>query len=148
MKLSLKDVRIHRDMSRETECFSATIYVDGGKAGTVCNKGHGGCHLYNWDDRELSDKVEDWAKTQPTKYDFEQLDQIIDDLLYREEVLKQLRNWTREKTAFRLKGDAKGSWRLVALPYSPKVEEDIRAKYGRKVEIVLHPSTLEAGLAY
>ena len=44
MKLTLKNVKVNKAMSEETHCFSATIYKDGKKVGTVCNRGHGG-HL-------------------------------------------------------------------------------------------------------
>lgn len=42
MQIVLKNVKNHADMSEETNCFSATIYVDGKKVGTVKNDGRGG----------------------------------------------------------------------------------------------------------
>lgn len=32
MKLEVKNVKFHPDMSEEADCFSATLYVDGKKA--------------------------------------------------------------------------------------------------------------------
>lgn len=48
MKLQLKDVEVHDDMSEETHCFSATLYVDGIKAARISNQGMGGPNDYNW----------------------------------------------------------------------------------------------------
>ena len=91
MLITLKNIKVHPDMSEETHCFSATIYVDGKKAGFVKNEGRGGCHFYDWLDGGLGQRVHDWAKGQPTEFEFEKLDQIIDDLLTKDEVLRQLR---------------------------------------------------------
>jgi len=42
MKITLKNVKHMPSMSQETECFTATVYVDGKKFCTVENGGHGG----------------------------------------------------------------------------------------------------------
>lgn len=44
MKLMLKKVKIHEDMSEETTCFSAEMWENGVKIGEVRNDGRGGCH--------------------------------------------------------------------------------------------------------
>ena len=46
MEITLKNVKHAEFMSHETECFQATVYIDGEKAGTVSNDGHGGANLY------------------------------------------------------------------------------------------------------
>ena len=51
MKITLKNVKVHRDLSEETLCFSASIYLDGKKAGTVSNRGCGGCNVHYWKNR-------------------------------------------------------------------------------------------------
>lgn len=77
MKLKLRSLNIHDDISRETLCFSATIYVNGKKVGSVLNDGQGGCHTYEWDDRALGERIEAWAYAQ-TEFG---LDDLIDDLI-------------------------------------------------------------------
>lgn len=47
MNIELKNVKIHTEMSEETTCFSADIWIDGKKAGQVRNSGTGGCHGYS-----------------------------------------------------------------------------------------------------
>jgi hypothetical protein len=42
MKIELKSIKHLPAFSDETECFAATIYVDGKKAGTAENRGTGG----------------------------------------------------------------------------------------------------------
>lgn len=46
MEITLKNVKHAEFMSHETECFQAAVYIDGEKAGTVSNDGHGGANLY------------------------------------------------------------------------------------------------------
>lgn len=47
MKITLTNVQIHPDMTEETDCFSATICLDGKAVGTVKNDGQGGSHRYH-----------------------------------------------------------------------------------------------------
>lgn len=42
MKVTLKNFKHSEFMSQETDCFQATVYVDGVKVGVVSNEGHGG----------------------------------------------------------------------------------------------------------
>ena len=81
MKIELKNVKTHEAMSHETTCFSASIYLEGKRIGVVRNKGCGGCNEYTWTNNTAGRKVEAWAETQETDYEFEKLDQIIDDLM-------------------------------------------------------------------
>ena len=58
MEITLKNLKVAKFMSQDTLCYQATIYVDGKKAGTVENEGHGGCsnvHL-NPEFRHLNDQ--------------------------------------------------------------------------------------------
>ena len=81
MKITLSKIKIHPDMSEETACFSASICLDGKEVGTVKNDGQGGSHSYHWQDRDVGRRIEEWADTQDTEFDFERLDQIVDGLL-------------------------------------------------------------------
>lgn len=46
MRIELKSVDYSKQMSEETSCFSAQVYIDGRRVGSVLNHGHGGCHQY------------------------------------------------------------------------------------------------------
>ena len=42
MEITSKNISHNERLSEETNCFSATIYIDGKKAGEASNHGHGG----------------------------------------------------------------------------------------------------------
>jgi len=44
--LSVRNVKLHEDMSEETTCFSADVYKDGKLIAHAKNSGHGGCNDY------------------------------------------------------------------------------------------------------
>ena len=46
MEIQHKNLKHAEFMSHETECFQAAVYINGEKAGTVSNDGHGGANLY------------------------------------------------------------------------------------------------------
>ena len=63
MKIELKNVKHSKFASQETDCFEASIYIDGKKEGTVFNSGNGGCNSYHpW---SLEEKLKEYAKTLP-----------------------------------------------------------------------------------
>jgi len=42
MEITIKNLKVIKALSEETLCFTATVYVDGKKAGTASNRGFGG----------------------------------------------------------------------------------------------------------
>jgi len=46
MNIELRKVKYAAFASQETPCFSADVYIDGVKAGSVDNSGQGGCNSY------------------------------------------------------------------------------------------------------
>lgn len=68
MEITVKNLKIAEFASEETLCFEATVYIDGVRAFTAYNQGHGGCNMYhpvNEKGRELLAAAEKWAKEQP-----------------------------------------------------------------------------------
>ncbi len=61
MEIALKNISYSERLSEETNCFSATIYIDGKKAGEASNHGHGGPTMIR--PRELEQKIDAYAKT-------------------------------------------------------------------------------------
>jgi hypothetical protein len=47
MKIELKNVKHSEFASHETYCFMASVYINGKKAGSVSNHGHGACNTYH-----------------------------------------------------------------------------------------------------
>lgn len=147
MKLELKNVKIHPDMSQETNCFSADLWVDGKNVGQVRNDGRGGSHRYDIP-YPVQTKLHAWAKTLPRKYDFEMdLDQAIDTLLSDYEFRRWLQRNTKDKTLVRLKGDKKGSWLIFKNAFSPALEAHVVKTYGDKLECIANRD-LEAAIQY
>jgi len=68
MKIELKNIYHIEQLSEETNAFSASLYINGVKAGTTSNQGHGGptdYHAYNEKGRELIKQAEEYCKTLP-----------------------------------------------------------------------------------
>jgi len=67
-RIDLKGLHHIAAMSEETECFNASLYVDGKNVGKVSNRGHGGCHEYRLNKDQPKDlimQLEAWAKGLP-----------------------------------------------------------------------------------
>lgn len=144
--LSIKKLKVNKRMSEETLCFSADVHFDGKKVGEVCNRGHGGPNEYYWPNPDDGKKLNEWAKSQPTEFDFEKLDQLIDDLISEQDKRNDFMRWCRKSTVFRLKSDIKpGEWRTIKAPYSPKVKQFLITKYGNDLAIIMNDS-IEAAM--
>lgn len=63
MKIELKNVKHSEFASQETNCFEATIYVDGKRAGSARNDGHGGPTFIH--PRELAQRLDAYGATLP-----------------------------------------------------------------------------------
>src|SRR3546814_12398403 len=65
MKIELKNVKYAAFASEETNCFEATVYIDGKRAGTARNEGKGG---NTWiEPRALVEQLNAYGKTLPQK---------------------------------------------------------------------------------
>jgi hypothetical protein len=112
MKVELKNVKYMDSLSEETACFTATIYINGKKAGTATNHGIGGNTDVRITDKDLEARFFAWAKTLPKlQTEFGSLE--MDGELYIDELLEQhLKEKDRQKEA---KQDAKQKARIAAM---------------------------------
>lgn len=67
MKIELKSIKHSKFASEETECYTASLYVDGKKIGTVKNAGHGGCDEFIGDQAKYRE-TDDWCKANLPKW--------------------------------------------------------------------------------
>lgn len=67
MKIELKGIKHYPSMSEETNCYEASLYVDGVKIGTVSNRGTGGCDDF-YGDRAAFATADEWCKTNLPPY--------------------------------------------------------------------------------
>lgn len=95
MNIELKNIKYSEAMSEETLAFIANLYIDGKRAGTAKNDGHGGNTHYSGDHKEgweLIRQAEAYTKSLPDKHypkdDYMEafsipmnLEHYIDDLL-------------------------------------------------------------------
>jgi len=140
MKVELKSLKVHKDMSEETTCFSATIYIDGIKAGDARNSGHGGMTMVHIFDPDLRKKLAAFVDTLPTEksqYFPEglklEVDSYIDTLVEQAEELKWLKRNCKGKTMFRTSDQKSGEWFTIKSPFSPAVKDHLVKKYGDKL---------------
>jgi hypothetical protein len=121
MKVELKNVKIHPDMSAETTCFSASVYIDGKKSGTVENRGCGGSHFYYFDSHEVRKAFQVFCNEQPCEFDFEKDDQYISDLLTRWDTDRWLKRQCKTKIVFKVEGDGEFDWHMLKKKDHPLV---------------------------
>jgi hypothetical protein len=141
MNIELKNIKHHPRLSDETECFSATIYIDGVKAGEVTNRGEGGPNAYSFNDVES--RLNAYAKTLPkTKWEggeYEQdADCVIGDLLDKFLALQEKKRWCRNAVVFKLKDDAEGQFRTIKATLDQRVRDFLAKKYGDRLDYILN----------
>ena len=84
MIIQLKNIKVMEQLSEETRCYTASVYLDGKRIGQVSNRGHGGCDEYDFH-RDLAARMDEFLKktvrpesyvhagaTIEIEYDFEQ----------------------------------------------------------------------------
>lgn len=107
-KVELKNFKHNETMSEETDCFSATIYIDDVKVGEVSNRGHGGCNDYDAAVRgfDLEDALADIAiaTLSPEDTEFEAADALINELVQYQLVRKDAARYMRTKINYTIAG--------------------------------------------
>lgn len=111
MEIEIKNVKYAEWASDETSCFSATVYIDGKRAGVVHNEGMGGPNFY--DPYTLEQQLEKHAKTlPPTPFTYmsggeevtqqlpQSADGIIDDLLVQHLYSRDLKRHMKDRIVF------------------------------------------------
>jgi len=83
MNIALKSITTNLSMSDETICFSANLYIDNKKIGTVMNRGHGGAHEFSGDWAAYR-AANDWVvhNTEHTNSCDDAIEYMIDELVH------------------------------------------------------------------
>ena len=67
MRLTVKNYKRAEWASEETDCFSASLYLDGKRIGTARNDGRGGCDFLDFESREketaFREYVSEWIES-------------------------------------------------------------------------------------
>jgi hypothetical protein len=138
--LTLKRLSVHKRMSEETTAFNADVYWKGKFIGPAENTGKGGCtHIRPGGDHAAYTEAQAWARTQPMMLDGKQatahggelmfltLDEAVDEVVYRESSLKELRRLLKAKTVF-VQADKPGYFAYKAA-FTPELEARIKADH-------------------
>lgn len=134
MKLEVRNVKMlqtHRGFA-----FTCTLYVDGKKAASVSQEGHGGGNDYRWSDQNLAKRVHAYAESLPdVTFDggslSNDLDLTIENLINDLEDKKRIKRLCKknERTIWRTPDMKPEEWRISSYPFTPAVVSMIRATH-------------------
>jgi len=148
MKITLKNFKHLARLSEETLCFTATVCIDGDKAGFASNHGHGGCTIVNITDPELRKAHSD-----------EKWSDIVDELTFAElrkkdevRLRKAVVNQLARDIVFTRKGeDFKGRhFVFKKANLDPAVAQRVRAKIASMpdADLILNDQPLEVAFSF
>jgi len=140
----------------EGDAFSCNLYVDGKKAASVTQGGHGGGNDYHWNDEATEKRVYDWVGTLPPEtVDFDNvhmvvmksnLDVVIAKIIDAVEFKKKLKALCRKNIVFSLKGDdGKEQYMTINRKYDPGLKAAMIRKYGDSLGEIVNERYLPAG---
>ena len=125
--------------------FSASVYLNGKKVGSVQNSGHGGPNSYDpvipkgmkpEAYRKANDAFIKGLQAQALKIDptatFETEDLLIGALVDDFENEKRFKRLCKTKVLFRLKGDDKGEYRTISVKFSNEVKAKVLDQYKKQ----------------
>ena len=99
MNLELKKVKVVNEMSEETTCFHAVLYVNGIKAADCSNDGKGGMTDVRFYDSGIRDEVGQYCMDNPVvnvfrgkEHRFTGVDIRVDELLVEYQMMKELKS--------------------------------------------------------
>lgn len=134
MEISLKNIKHAAFASQETDCFEASVYIDGKRAGYVSNDGHGGSN--NYFPPTLYKTLLDYCDTIPPDMAGYRVspDEIIGNLFDS----WRLKKICKGKTLFRIPGREykTGEWNVMNAPFSPGLRSMLTNAHGSGIEFL------------
>ena len=151
MNAELRKLKTFKELSRETDAFSAELWIDGELAAHVTNDGGGGDHMIRYVDRNHGRSAYEtafnaWTEAMPptpADDDFGPLEMDA-ELWISEEVERiaweqDLRRRCNRNTLIRVEGDGADEYRSFtpAVKFTPEFAAKLRAKHGANlIEII------------
>ena len=137
MEIKLKNIQYAAFASEETDCFHASVWIDGKKAGTVSNDGRGGANLYS--PYALYMRLRDHCQSIPPDMEGRKVtpDEIIGNLLDAWMNKREKAKVCKGKTLFRAPGKPyePNQWSVMNQPFDATVKLFLIGRYGSQVEI-------------
>lgn len=151
MKIELKKIKIVDEMSDETTCFCADVWIDGKFEGRVQNSGRGGCNDYAPHSlaKTLNEHAESLGPVEfaGTKLDRD-ADMVVSELLEAHRLRKELRRRLVfvEKSSGKLRETKVFKAAVLADLLKPENRELTKARLGGDVEKILNLMPFECAL--
>ena len=115
----------------ETLRFEVSLYFGAKRVATVSNGGTGGCHKWDWLNKEAEECFDRLLETLAFEFDFEKDDQFIDRLIDKQVETALFKSKCKKKTLFLLADEeTKDGYRMVNAVFSPEVKSYLVNKYG------------------
>ena len=151
MEIELKKIKVFDEMSDETTCFCADVWIDGKFEGRVQNSGQGGCNDYA--PHSLEKTLGGYAKTLgPVEFAGTKLerdaDMVVSELLEAHRLRKELRRRLMfvEKSSGKLRETKVLKAAVLADLLKPENRETTKARLGGDVEKILNLMPFECAL--
>lgn len=151
MEIELKKIKVFDEMSDETTCFCADVWIDGKFEGRVQNSGRGGCNDYA--PHSLAKTLGEHAKTLgPVEFAGTKLDRdadmVVSELLEAHRLRKELRRRLIfvEKSSGKLRETKVFKAAVLADLLKPENRETTKARLGGDVEKILNLMPFECAL--
>jgi hypothetical protein len=148
VKIELKNVKHAAFASEETDCFEASVYIDGVRSGKASNEGRGGCT--NFDPRSLEVMLDEYAKTLPkidmseygltgeSQFMEQSAETLIGNLLNVYLTERHEKRLCAKSVLYRIPGQSYklGEYNVIKKPFTSAVKLFLFQKYGNSVEIL------------
>lgn len=146
LTFQFKNLREFRQLSEETQCFVATLYIDGVRVAQLENRGFGGCTSVtpvskDPNVRALLERATAFALTQTWTYgtttaNHASLDSYLNGLVFDELARRDIeRQFKRQAKKHCLFLTSEGLF-TYARPYTPAIGEALRQKHGSDVRVL------------
>ena len=151
MEVEVKNVNVIEELSDESYCFTASLWVDGKKVGEVSNRGQGGQSDFMYDDgyphKSATHKaIKEYCETLPpmqSEYFSEGLEYdpyiLIDELVGKEYQSQQDKKLCRGQTAYRIPNyeyESEYEYHTIEGEYTPQIKATLINTYGKGVYIL------------
>lgn len=145
--IEVKSVKIAQHMSEETLAFTASLWVNGKRAGSIKNAGHGGptdIDLNFMKGRKLVrsnytfDDLDEYVKENHSDLEYCDVEFFLYSLVCDEDERRENKKLCRKGTVIRKPGCeyGEGEYEMYKIPYSPEFAVRVRKELGEDTYIL------------
>ena len=145
--VEIKNLKVAEHLSEGSLAFTASVWINGKKAGDAKNNGRGGNNDVDlWDrteeqvrrNKELHDELAEYVKQFTYENGQHTVDTYIGELVDKEYERQDLKKACRNKTVFRIPGKAyeEGHYQIMKGKFTKERAKGLRILYGKDVFIL------------